>query len=74
MSTVAHELLLMSQGDPQRAQGIFVAFAERTGLLMEPVAGGVRYTLEGADHRVKVVETLTDIDANWAQHVALGHR
>jgi hypothetical protein len=71
---VAHELLLISQGDPQIARSIFDAFAERTGLLTEPVAGGVRYTLDGADHRVKVIETLRDIDASWAQHIALGSR
>jgi hypothetical protein len=41
---------------------------------MEPVAGGVRYTLDGADHRVEVIETLTDIDRGWAQHVVLGSR
>jgi hypothetical protein len=69
-----HELVLVNQGNPRRAQWIFAAFAERTGLLMEPVAGGVRYTLDGADQRVEVIETLTDIDAGWAQHVVLGSR
>jgi hypothetical protein len=41
---------------------------------MEPVAGGVRCTLDGADHRVAVIETLTDIDEGWAQHVVFGSR
>jgi hypothetical protein len=32
----------------------------------------VSYVLEGLDHRIKIVEILTDIDATWPRHVALG--
>jgi hypothetical protein len=75
MLGVAEEVLLLSQGDPARAQRIFDAFAERTGLLMEPVTGGVRYTQEDSEHRrVKVLETLTEIDIDWVHYVALGRR
>jgi hypothetical protein len=69
---VTREVVLLAQGDPRQAQRIFESFAERTGLVAEPVAGGVRYALDGTDREVKVIETLTDIDARWALHVALG--
>jgi hypothetical protein len=29
------------------------------------------YALEGEDHQIEIVETLNDIDAEWAQHIAL---
>ena len=69
---MADELLLLTRGDRAVAQRIFDAFSERTGLKAHPVTGGVRYVLEGADHRIKIVEILTDIDRSWPQHVALG--
>ncbi|MCW3031187.1 MAG: hypothetical protein JWM66_1320 [Solirubrobacterales bacterium] len=72
MDAVAKELLLLRRGDAEAARRIFDAFAERTGLTAQPVTGGVSYALEGADHRIKIVEILTDIDADWPRHVALG--
>jgi pyruvate carboxylase len=69
---MANELLLLRRGDAQAADRIFDAFAERTGLTAQPVSGGVSYALEGPDHRIKIVEILTDIDSDWPQHVALG--
>jgi hypothetical protein len=29
------------------------------------------YALEGEDHRVEIVQTLTDIDPEWSRHIAL---
>lgn len=29
------------------------------------------YALEGEDHRVEIVQTLTDIDPEWSEHIAL---
>jgi hypothetical protein len=69
---MADELLLLRQGDTASAARIFDAFAERTGLTAEPVMGGTRYSLEGAGHRIRIVETLNDIDPNWPRHIALG--
>ena len=68
---MADELLLLSRGDNANAQRIFEAFAERTGLEGQSVTGGVRYLLEDGGHRIKIVETLTDIDADWSRHVEL---
>lgn len=29
------------------------------------------YALEGDDHQVEIVQTLTDIDPKWSEHIAL---
>lgn len=29
------------------------------------------YALEGDDHQTEIVQTLTDIDPEWSQHIAL---
>jgi hypothetical protein len=29
------------------------------------------YSLEGSDHRVEIVQTLTDINPEWSEHIAL---
>jgi hypothetical protein len=68
---VTGEVTLLAQGDPRQAQRIFESFAERTGLVPEPVAGGVRYVFDNTEREVKVIQTLTDIDAKWTLHVAL---
>ena len=72
MYPMTNELLLLRPGDAESAQRIFDAYAERTGLTAQPVTGGVSYVLEGADHRIRIVEILTDIDSNWPRHVVLG--
>lgn len=47
-------------------------FEERTGLESQPIDGDARqYPLEGDDHQVEVVGTLTDIDEDWSEHLAL---
>jgi hypothetical protein len=68
---MADELIFFTR-DEAKAMSIVDAFAERTGLTAEPIAGGVRFALQGEDHSVKVVETLSDIDAHWSRHITLG--
>jgi hypothetical protein len=68
---MADELIFFTR-DESRAMSILDAFAERTGLTPEAIAGGVRFALQGEDHSVKVVETLSDIDAQWSRHITLG--
>jgi hypothetical protein len=47
-------------------------FEQQTGLEAEIGEDDGRiYPLEGADHRVEVIEALDDIDAEWPQHVTL---
>lgn len=52
------------------ADRILDAFEQRSGLKPEDSGGDTRvYPLEGEDHRVNVVQTLTDIDEHWPQHL-----
>lgn len=67
---MADQIILLTRDD--QAQAIVDAFAERTGLQPEPVDGGVAFPLADGDHAIPVTQTLTDIDAGWADHVALG--
>ncbi|MFL5864361.1 MAG: hypothetical protein ACJ780_26920 [Solirubrobacteraceae bacterium] len=70
---MADQIVLLARGDASRAQSIMESFAARTGLERRDVDGGAVFPLESADdHRVEVVQTLTDIDAEWTQHLALG--
>jgi hypothetical protein len=68
---MADELVFLTHGD-ERGEAILKAFAERSGLTPQTIAGGVRFELGEDDHAVKVVETLTDIDTQWSRHIALG--
>jgi hypothetical protein len=53
------------------ADRILDAFEERTGLESEKPDEQTRvYPLEGDDHRVEVVQTLTDIDRHWSEHLS----
>jgi hypothetical protein len=53
---------------------ILDAFEQQTDLEAEAGADGDTarvYPLEGDDHQVEIVETLTGIDARWTDHIAL---
>ena len=56
--------------NPAEADRILDAFEQRTGLEPETTDGDRRvYPLEGEDHQVDVVQTLTDIDEGWSEHL-----
>jgi hypothetical protein len=60
--------ILKNQPDAGR---ILDAFEEQTGLESEKPDDQTRvYPLQGDDHRVEVVQTLTDIDEHWSEHLA----
>jgi hypothetical protein len=69
---MATTLTLIPQDD--EGEKILDEFEVRTGL--EPEETGDEderiYPLEGEDHRIEIVETLDDIDAEWTQHLSLG--
>jgi hypothetical protein len=65
-------VILLREGDEERASEIVQAFAERTGLEGEEVQGGTSFSLEGEEHEVEVVQTLNEIDPDWSEHLALG--
>ena len=70
---MADRLILRPTGDPTEAQRIIDAFAAETGLTPEPAAeGGVEFALGADDHEIKVVQTLTGIAGDWAEHLELG--
>jgi hypothetical protein len=70
---MADRLIFLPQGDPEAARRIVDAFAEQTGLTPQPSAeGGTEFALGSEDHQIKVVQTLTGIDPDWSDHVALG--
>jgi hypothetical protein len=56
--------------DHAEADRILDAFEERTGLEPEESVDDTRvYPLEGEDHKVDVVQTLTDIDEHWPRYL-----
>jgi hypothetical protein len=55
------------------ADRILDAFAERTGLEREDHDEHAHFALDDADdHEIDVVQTLTDIDEDWTDHVGVG--
>jgi hypothetical protein len=69
---MADQLVFLVTGDPSEAQRILDAFAGETGLAAEPAEDGTRFALDGADHQIKVVETLNGIEPEWSRHLSLG--
>jgi hypothetical protein len=59
---------------PQDDEGerILDELEQQTQLTAEDGGDSARiYALEGEDHRIEIVETLDDIDADWPRHIAL---
>jgi hypothetical protein len=60
---------LINQPDAAR---ILDEFEEQTGLEAEESDEDTRvYPLEGEDHQIAIVQTLTEIDEDWSDHLAL---
>jgi hypothetical protein len=68
---MADTITLLPQDDD--GERILDEFEQQTGLEPEDATAGEArvYPLEGEDHQTEVVQTLTDIDADWSQHIAL---
>jgi hypothetical protein len=68
---MADTITLIPQDD--EAGRILDAFEQQTGLEPDEGDGGARvYEIDGDDHRIRITQTLTGIDAGWSEHVALG--
>ena len=65
-----HVILRPLDGSDDAAR-ILDEFESRTGLISEPHGDGRLYGLHGADHQKHIVQTLTEIDARWTDHVGL---
>jgi hypothetical protein len=53
------------------ADRILDAFEEHTGLHGDDEGDRRRFDTSGAGHEVDVVQTLTDIDDEWSEHVGV---
>ena len=53
------------------ADRILDAFEEQTGLHGDDEGDRRRFDMAGVGHAVEVVQTLTDIDEGWAEHVGV---
>lgn len=69
---MADRIVLLTLGDAATARHIIDEFAQRTGLRPQDVDGGAAFPLEGDDHQVQVVQTLTEIDPQWTDHLMVG--
>jgi len=68
---MADHICLLKLGDSTQAERIMDRFEQRTGLMPEPTTGGRMYALAAEEHEVDVVQTLTMIDEDWTDHLAL---
>ena len=69
---MADPIILTKLDDSPDADRILDEFEQRTGLTSEERDDGRYFTLDGArDHEVEVVQTLTEIDERWTDHVGL---
>jgi hypothetical protein len=62
--------LLPKDDDGER---ILDEFEQQTDLEPDADAEGAArvYPIEGDDHQIEIVQTLTDIDPQWSEHVAI---
>ena len=68
---MADQVILQTVGSSSEAERIFAEFEQRTGLRSEARDDGRYYELHGDEHRTRIVQTLTEIDAGWTDHVGL---
>ena len=55
----------------EEADRILDSFEEQTGLHGDDEGDRRRFDVTGAGHAVDVVQTLTDIDEDWTEHVGV---
>jgi hypothetical protein len=55
----------------EEGERIIGAFAERTGLDGEEDGGRHVFDIEGTEHEIPFVQTLDEIDEDWADHVEI---
>lgn len=68
---MADHISLLKLGDSPQAERIMDRFEQRTGLMPESTTGGRMYALAAEEHEVDIVQTLTMIDEDWTDHLAL---
>jgi hypothetical protein len=68
---MANPIILTPLDESPDAERILDAFEQRTGLDADRRASGRFYELDDDEHRQRIVQTLTDIDERWTDHVGL---
>ncbi len=66
---MADQIILTKLDDD--ADRILDAFEEQTGLHGDDEGDRRRFDVAGTGHAVDVVQTLTDIDESWTEHVGV---
>jgi hypothetical protein len=68
---MANTIIFLAQDDD--GERILDEFEQQTDLVPEEGGDSAErvYALEGDDHRIEIIQTLDDIDAEWPQHLAL---
>jgi hypothetical protein len=66
---MTHLVILHRLDGSPEAERILAEFDRRTGLAPDVRGDDRYYELHDEDHRERVVHTLTDIDADWTDHV-----
>ena len=69
---MADQLVLVRREREPRAEEIIQSFARRTGLKPQDRQASVVFELGPEDHRIDIVQTLTQIDSQWSEYLALG--
>jgi hypothetical protein len=68
---MASHVILRPIGGSPDALRILDEFESRTGLISEARGDDRLYGLHGPDHRKDIIQTLTEIDRAWTEHVGL---
>jgi hypothetical protein len=66
---MADQVILQTVGDAERAERILDEFEQRTGLRADVGDEGRIYDIHDDEHRTRIVQTLTDIDDHWTDHL-----
>ena len=66
---MAHTVILHALDGSGDADRILAEFERRTGLDSDARGDDRYYELHDEDHRERIVQTLTDIDERWTDHI-----
>lgn len=70
-ASVADRIIFQKLDGSAQADRILDEFEQRTGLEPDVRDDGRSYELHGDDHRTRIVQALTEIDAGWTDHLGL---
>jgi len=68
---MADQIIVQVLEGSDDGERILAEFEQRTGLSADVHDDTRYYEIHGDEHRIRLVQTLTDIDARWTDHLAL---